>query len=186
MRLMSRSAYLVLPLLATFLAACSPVTLRGSGNQYWLKSSSAVILTTTDSLIAYHAYVRSLSSAEWNRESEQVREAVQKDGSEFQRLRLAIVMAVPITGPREHARAMQQLEQLERETQKQNNSSLYGLIVVLKAELAERRRLEDALREESRKLDDMGQKIDALKAIERNLLERNPPPTPTAPPRKRR
>lgn len=182
---MSRPAYIALPLLAAFLAACSPVTLRGSGNQYWLKSSSSVILTTTDSLIAYHAYVRSLSSAEWNRESEQVREAVQKDGSEFQRLRLAIVMAVPITGPREHARAMQQLEQLERETQKQN-SSLHGLIVVLKTELAERRRLEDALREESRKVDDMEQKIDALKAIERNLLERNPPPTPTPPPRKRR
>lgn len=176
---------LVLALLAALLAACSPVTLRGSGNQYWLKSSSSVILTTTDSLIAYHAYVRSLSSAEWNRESEQVREAVQKDGSEFQRLRLTIVMAAPITGPREHVRAMQQFEQLERETQKQN-SSLHGLIVVLKAELAERRRLEDALREESRKVEDMEQKIDALKAIERNLLERNPPPTPTPPPRKRR
>ncbi|TWO79230.1 hypothetical protein [Denitratisoma oestradiolicum] len=174
---MSRPAHLALPLLAAFLAACSPVTLRGSGNQYWLKSSSAVILTTTDSLIAYHAYVRSLSGAEWNRESEQVREAVQKDGSEFQRLRLAMVMAVPLTGPREHARAMQQLEQLERETQKQN-SSLHGLIAALKAELAERRRLEDALRDESRRADDLEQKLDALKAIERNLLERSQPPPP--------
>lgn len=177
MRSMCRPAHLALTLLAAFLAACSPVTLRGSGNQYWLKSSSTVILTTTDSLIAYHAYVRSLSGAEWNRESEQVREAVQKDGSEFQRLRLSIVMAAPLTGPREHARAMQQLEQLERETQKQN-SSLHGLITVLKAELAERRRLEDALRDESRRADDLEQKLDALKAIERNLLERSQPPAP--------
>lgn len=171
---MSRLACVLLWLV---LSACSSVSLRGGGSPYWLKASDPVIVTATDSLLAYHAYVRGLSAAEWSREIEQVREAASREGSEFQRLRQAIAAAAPAAGVREHLRAMQQFEQLERQSQKQS-SDLRGLIAMLRNELAERRRLEDALRDESRRADDLEQKLGALKAIERNLQERSPSPVP--------
>jgi hypothetical protein len=173
MKPMSRPPFLLL-LLAALLPACTSVSWRGSGDQYWLKASSPAIVTATDSLLAYHAYVRGLSASEWSKEAEQAREAASRDGSEFQRLRQAIAAAAPAAGPREHVRALQQFEQLERDSQKRN-SALGGLIAAFKAELAERRRLEEALRDESRRADGLEQKLDALKAIERNLLDRNHP-----------
>ncbi|WP_145840798.1 hypothetical protein [Denitratisoma sp. DHT3] len=164
-------------LLSLALSACSSVSLRGSGNQYWLKASAPAIVTAADSLFAYHAYVRGLSAAEWSKENEQVRETANRENSEFQRMRQAIAAAAPAAGAREHVRALQQFEQLERESAKQN-SSLRGLIAALRSELAERRRLEDALREESRRAEDLEQKLDALKAIERNLQDRSPSAVP--------
>ncbi|HQR02641.1 MAG: hypothetical protein JSR19_11370 [Proteobacteria bacterium] len=157
--------------LLILMSACTSLAPQGKQNPYWLKTTSPFI-SITESLLSYHEYVFKLPSTEWSKEYEQVKEAAKRDNSEFQRLRLAIAGAVPLAGMREHARALQQLDQLEREAQKSASPQL-PLITSLRAELAERRRLEDTLREEIRRSDDLSQKLDALKAIERSLQDRS-------------
>ncbi len=170
---MKLNAYvrIIAVLIAVPVAACGSLT--GTGDQYWLKDEGPRFPSTDESLAAYHAYVWNLTAAEWARESERVHGAVGRDQHLFQRVREAIVAAAPAAPQREHARAQQLLEQCEREAQ--NAPSLKALIALLRDELAERRRLEDRLRDETRRADEADQKLGALKAIELNLLERGRP-----------
>lgn len=154
------------------LAACA--SLDTPQDQYWLKPDSSLrIPSATDSLAAYHAYVWALNTAEWKRETALLREAVARDKRLFQRVRQAIVASAPVAPPKEHQRAMALLEHCERESRGDN--SLKNLVAVLMAELAERIRLETQLRDESRRSEDLEQKLNALRNIDLNLMDRNRP-----------
>lgn len=153
------------------LAACGALT--GSRDPYWLKDESPRFPSTIDSLTAYHAYVWNLTAAEWPRESDLVRETVACDGRLFQRVRQAIVAAAPAAPHPERARAQQLLEKCEGEAR--NDASLRSFIALLRDELAERRRLEERARDETRRADALDQKLRELKAIEVDLLERARP-----------
>lgn len=156
------------------LAACGNLGgFMGARDQYWLKEDAPRFASDAESLVAYHRYVWSLDTVEWARESERVRDAA-RNPSLFQRLRQAVLAAAPAASPRDHARAQQLFEQCEAEA-KNAGASLKAVIVLLRDELAERRRLEERVREEARRAEELDQKLGALKAIELNMLQRNRP-----------
>ncbi len=166
------SPYRTTPFLLAFaLSACG--TLGGRpADEYWLKGNVARDATATDSLLAYQAYVWTLPADELARESEKARDAASRDPGEFQRLRVALAAAAPAASAKDHGRATQMLDQIDKDAR---GSRFAGLLAALRAELAERRRMEDKLRDESRRADDLDRKLGAVKSIEKSLIDRGQP-----------
>lgn len=153
------------------LAGCAQFG-ASSSDAYWIKADAKKsAMTPVESALAYYAYVHPLTGVEWVRENESLKEAVGKSAAEFDRLRQILLLIAPAAPARERLRAPQLLAVLEKDAQK-SGSAFLPLIQLLRTELDERRRLEDKLRDESRKSDDLEQKLEALKAIEKNLSER--------------
>lgn len=151
-----------------WLAACGVLT--GPRDQYWLKDDSPRFPSAVDSLTAYHAYAWKLTAAEWLRESDLVRETAARDPQLFQRVRQAILATSPAAPLPERMRAQQMLEQCERDAK--NDAALRSFIVLLREELAERRRLEERARDETRRADALDRKLGEIRAIELDLLDR--------------
>ena len=112
-------------------------------------------------LLEFFRQVRKLGGVELGREHEAVRIAYMRTRSDFDRLRLAMVLSLPETVWNDVARALDLLEPMIRN----QNSPLHGLAVLLQTFVQEQRRLEKSVH-------GMQQKLDALKAMERNLIER--------------
>lgn len=154
------------------LSACAPLapSVR-SEDTPWLKADAARPHSLADAGLSYYAHARGLNAAEWARENEALREAVARNPSDFLRLRQALLLLAPAAPAKEQARLGPLLERVERDTQK-SPASLHALVQLLRGELEERRRLEDKLRDEGKKNEELEQKLEALKAIEKNLLDR--------------
>lgn len=171
-----RPLALVLSLsLIALLSACSPLlpaTVRGEDTP-WLKADAPRPASLADAGLSYYAHVRGLNVSEWARENEALREAAARTPSDFLRLRQALLLLAPSAPAKEQARLGPLLDRLERDTQK--SPSLHALVQLLRSEFEERRRLEDKLREEGKKTEELEQKLEALKAIEKNLLDRRRP-----------
>jgi hypothetical protein len=121
----------------------------------------AAPVADSERLLDYFRYVRKLAGAELSREHEAVRAAYQRTRSDFDRMRLAMTLSLPETALRDEARALEALEPVVRNP----GSSLHGLATLLHTFVQEQRRLE-------RSMQGMQQKLDALKAMERDLIER--------------
>lgn len=115
----------------------------------------------SERLLEYFRQVRKLGGVELGREHEAVRVAYTRSRSDFDRLRFAMVLSLPETALNDAARALEMLEPMIRN----QNSPLHGLAILLHAFMQEQRRLEKSVQ-------GMQQKLDALKAMERNLIER--------------
>ena len=119
---------------------------------------------------------RRLSPPELAREVEAARAAYGRTGADDERVRLALLLALPNTPQNDEARALELLDPLVRAT----GHPLQPLAVLLATLVQEQRRLEQqtaALQRESHALQ---QKLDALRSLERSLSERE-----GAPPRRR-
>ena len=158
------------------LAACGTLAPQ---RPYWIKSDSPAPASSVDAMIAYHAFAAGLGAADWARESARLRTTA-READETQCVRQAMLAAAPAAPAAERAQAGAAYEQCERELRKRE-SSLVGLVVLLRVELAERIRSEERQREAQRRADEQTQKLDELKAIERNLLERSTAPKPKKP-----
>lgn len=110
------------------------------------------------------------SGDEQKRELTAATQAVARQRSDVARLRLGMLQSLPAAGSDE-TRAIATLEPLL----KQPNGPARMIAVVLVAQLSERQR---ALREEKKRAEDLQQKLDALKALERSLLGRERKPAP--------
>jgi hypothetical protein len=115
----------------------------------------------SERLLEYFRQVRKLGGVELGREYEVVRVAYTRSRSDFDRLRFAMVLSLPETALIDETRALELLEPMIRN----QNSPLHGLAILLYTFAQERRRLEKSVQ-------GMQQKLDALKAMERNLIER--------------
>lgn len=113
-------------------------------------------------LLGYFRHVKRLGGSELVREHDNVRSAFARSRSEFDRLRLAMVLALPGTPVSDEARALELLEPVV----KNQNSDFHGLALLLNSFLQEQRRLGAAVHS-------MQQKLDALKSMERSLIERD-------------
>lgn len=114
-----------------------------------------------DRLLRYFRHVRRLGGSELVREHDSVRSAFARSRSEFDRLRLAMVLSLPNTPVSDEARALDLLEPVV----KNQNSDFNGLALLMSSFLQEQRRLGAAVH-------GMQQKLDALKSMERSLIER--------------
>lgn len=112
------------------------------------------------------------SADEQKRELTVATQAVARQKSDVARLRLGMLQSLPAAGS-DDVRALATLEPLL----KQGSGPTRMAATVLIAQLGERQR---AVREEKKRAEDLQQKLDALKALERSLLGRERKPT-TAP-----
>lgn len=109
---------------------------------------------------------------EQKRELAAASQALNRQRSDAARLRLGLLLSLPANGSDE-ARALSTLDPLV----KQGSGPTRMLATLLVAQLTERQRV---VRDERRRSEDLQQKLDALKALERSLLgrERKPNSTP--------
>lgn len=154
------------------LAGCA--TLGSSGAGYsprpdLLNPSGAVV-----SLLYYFDYIRNLPPAEFAKETEHARRLYVNEKSDFRLLQYALVLAVPGADARH---AQQLIEPMVRETKENSGHEreLRALAVLIYADLAERRRLDANAQSQTRRAEDMESKLDALKDIERKMMQRESP-----------
>ena len=109
---------------------------------------------------------------EQKRELAAATQALARQKSDAVRLKVGMLQSLPAGGA-DDARAIATLDPVL----KQGNGPTRMVAAVLTAQLTERQR---ALREEKRRAEDLQQKLDALKALERSLLgrERKPASSP--------
>jgi hypothetical protein len=117
--------------------------------------------TDLERLLAYFQRIRRLAAPELSRENDGARVAFARSHSDFDRLRLAMVLSLPNTAFYDDARLLDLLEPVV----KNQNAPLHGLALLVSVFVQEQRRLgQSALA--------MQQKLDALKSMERSLIER--------------
>jgi hypothetical protein len=118
-------------------------------------------VSDADNLLIFYHHVRGLSGAELGREHEMARQAYARSRSDFNRVRYAILLAIPNSAFNDDGRALELLEPVS----KNPNGQLHGLAYLLVSQLQERRRLDANAQA-------LQQKLDALKSLERSMIER--------------
>ncbi len=145
-----------------------------------------------EKLLLYLERLRDLGPLELSREYEQVRQNFQSDRSEYLRMQLAVLSSWPNTGFRDDTRALNLLEYFLKD-QSARSQGLRAFAVYLNSSILEQRKLDESaktsaqklkdeqrradvmetkLREEQRRSEQLESKLEALKAIEKSLMER--------------
>jgi hypothetical protein len=129
-------------------------------------------------LLEYHQRAMMLKGPELSREYERVRLEFERDGSDVQRLRLALMLSIPGTVFRDDSAAIGLLQPILKE-RRQSESRLRPLAQLLQSYVLDLRRTEDALqaqsaklREEQRRAEALQQKLEALLEMEMKMIER--------------
>jgi hypothetical protein len=131
-----------------------------------------------DGYLAYFRYASSISGEELKKEYAVINQAYAKTKNDNSRLQLALLLSLPNTSFRDDARALSLLK--EYLTSKANESSqLKDFALLLFAHIAEHRRQEERLKSEQIRSEELGQqlqeleqKLEALKGIEKSIIER--------------
>ena len=113
-------------------------------------------------LLSYFERLKRLPGAELAKELESARLAHGRGSSDFTRIRLAMILSLPGTSFNEDARAVELLDPLV----KRGEGGPRALAALLTTFIQERRRLGGDLAA-------VQQKLDALKSLERKLIERD-------------
>jgi hypothetical protein len=114
-----------------------------------------------DTLLAYYQHLRRLSGNDLGREHETARQAYTRSRTDYERVRLAMVLSLPGFTFSDEARALELLDPVAKNA----NGQLQGLAYLLAAQLQERRRLDATAQ-------NLQQKLDALRSLERSMIER--------------
>jgi hypothetical protein len=112
-------------------------------------------------LLAYYQQLRKLSGSDLAREHETARQSYTRSRTDYERIRLAMVLSVPGFAFSDDARALELLDPVS----KNRNGQLQGLAFLLAVHLQERRRLDANAQ-------GLQQKLDALRSLERSMIER--------------
>lgn len=113
-------------------------------------------------VLAFYARVRKLPATELAREQDAARRAVTRSRNDGNRMRYALVLAVPGAPAADETRALETVEPLTRNTA----SPLHGLAVLLTTMLQEQRRLDTQAQ-------GLQQKLDAMLELERSMTGRD-------------
>ena len=127
----------------------------------WVQAGAPRPASDADSLLLYFQHLRKLSGAEVSREHEAAREAYARVRTDFNRVRLAMVLSLPGTAFYDDARAFELCDTVA----KHDGGRLQGLALLLGSHLQEQRRLTASAQ-------GLQQKLDALKSLERSMIER--------------
>lgn len=152
---------------AALAGACAPLPPAEKEDPRRADRPAAVVRPGTpvqsdvESLLAYHQQLKSLSGAELGREHENARQAYVRSRTEFNRVRFAMTLSLPNTAFSDDGRALELLEPVSRNF----NGQLHGLATLLVTHLQERKRLDASVQ-------GLQQKLDALKSLERSMIER--------------
>jgi len=110
-------------------------------------------------LLTYFEYVHKLSAADLAKEYDAVRLMFANSNADTMRVRYAMLLSVPGTAFNDDTRAVEMLEPLLKNVE----GGLHTLAYLLSAQIQEQRRGQG-----------LQQKLEALKALEKNLIERDP------------
>lgn len=127
----------------------------------WVEAGGARPASDTESLLLYYQHLRKLSATDLGREHDTARQAYSRSRTDFSRVRLAMVLSLPNTVFIDEGRALELLEPVG----KGGAGQLGGLASLLSAQIQERRRLDANAQ-------GLQQKLDALRTLERSMIER--------------
>jgi hypothetical protein len=156
-------------LMLAMLAGCAQFNTPAD---YWIKPGHSIPSGRAVALLYYADYLRELSQADYVREVNHAQQLYASEKSDFRLLQY--VLAISIPGSDLH-RAQLVLEPLVRDG-KGHDPELYALASLINNDLAERRRLELGTRRAeagAKRADDLEKKVEALKSIEKNLIQRD-------------
>ena len=128
----------------------------------WVQSGDSSPMSDAESLLLYFSHLRRLPGPDLGREHDVARLAHHRVRSDFNRIRLAMVLSLPNTAFFDDGRALELLEPAVRN----QGGQLNGLALMLSSYLQEQRRL-------NANAQGLQQKLDALKSLERSLIERD-------------
>jgi len=127
----------------------------------WVQPGTPQPASDTESLLSYYQHLRRLPGAELGREHETARLAYTRARTDFNRVRLAMILSLRGTAFTDEAGALGLLETVA----KHEGGRLQGLALLLGSHLQEQRRLTASAQ-------GLQQKLDALKSLERSMIER--------------
>lgn len=127
----------------------------------WVQPGSPPV-TDVESLVLYFGYIRKLSAADLNREYDTARQAYNRGRLDYNRVRFAMLLSLPNTPFNDDGRALDVLEPVVRK----GNGRLYPLAQMLGSHIQEQKRLNASVQ-------GLQQKLDALKLLERSIIERS-------------
>jgi hypothetical protein len=118
--------------------------------------------TDVENLVEYFGYIRKLSAADLTREYDTARQAYNRGRSDYSRVRFAMLLSLPNTTFSDDGRALDVLDPVLRK----GNGRLHPLAQMLGSQIQEQRRLNASVQ-------GLQQKLDALKSLERSIIERS-------------
>ena len=146
--------------LATMLAAgCGVLRVLETGSEPWVRADGRRPASDSESLLMYFEYARKLPTAELAKEHDAVRHLYANSRSDFNRVRYAMLLSISGAAFNDDARALEALEPLLRNP----DAALHNLAFMMSAQIQEQRRGQG-----------LQHKLDALKSLEKSLIERGP------------
>jgi hypothetical protein len=133
----------------------------GAAPEPWVRTGGPRPISDSESLLMYFEYVRRLSAAELAKEHDTMRQLHARTPTDFSRVRYAMVLSVPGSAFSDDARALDALEPLL----KNPDAALHNVAFMVSAQIQEQRRGRG-----------LQQKLDALKSLEKSLIERGRKP----------
>ena len=121
------------------------------------KAECPAATNESDNLLAYFGRVRKLGGAELAREYDAVRQLFTRARTDSNRLRYAMLLSVPATSFNDETRALETLDPLLANS----GSSLNPLALLVSTQIQTQRRERE-----------LSQKLDALKSLDKSLIER--------------
>jgi hypothetical protein len=115
-----------------------------------------------ENLVEYFSYIRKLPANDLAREYDTARQAYNRGRSEYNRMRFAMLLSLPSAPFTDEGRALDVLDPVLRK----GNGRYYPLAQMLGSHIQEQRRLNASVQ-------GLQQKLDALKSLERSIIERS-------------
>lgn len=141
-------------------------------------------LSDVEALLQYYEAIYGLSASDLSREREWARQVYARSTTDYNRLQLALHGTLPDAGNDGQAQTLALIEPLLREPRGQT-SGLRRFAMLIKAMIIENRKIADQwqqatqkAKEEQRRSEDLQQKLNALKSIEKSLIQRDQQPKP--------
>jgi hypothetical protein len=161
------------------LSACATTGRGGNGERYWIKSDEASFgMDDSVSLLHYANYVRGLSQAERERETDRQRIAYARDKSDFRRLQYAFALTAGETSANERKLAQQALEPVMDGKHERGMTALAVLLnghinaLTQAQQQGVQQGIQQGVQQGQKRVDELERKLDAVKDIERSLLRR--------------
>jgi hypothetical protein len=127
----------------------------------WMQPGGAPV-NDVETLVQYFGYIRKLAPADLTREFDGARQEYNRARSEYSRVRFAMLLSLPAAPFNDDGRALDVLEPVLRN----GNGRLYPLAQLLGSQIQEQKRLNASVQ-------GLQQKLDALKSLERSIIERS-------------
>ena len=167
---MKTAATITLTSLVLLLSGCAQLRPQ---DDYWIKPGQAHVSNRAVSLLYYADYLHGLNATDYAQEVEHARLLYGKEKSNFRLLQYALALSAPGGDTRK----AQQLMETMRKESRASDPDLAALAQLIDLDLTERRRLEAGARRaesEARRADELEKKLEALKNIEKGLIQRGP------------